>query len=139
MSDWSLPKMPDIPTRMPDMSSHWEDMRKARKAENHRQEVNAGRYDAEGIFNHLTRRVREFEDGLDEDEEIGLQLANFGVAERIHVRSIAYKNPNLVEFTGLIDADKSVVLVQHISQLNFLLIAMKPVEEEPFRIGFKPT
>jgi hypothetical protein len=28
------------------------------------------------------------------------------------------------------------VLIQHISQLNFMLKAVKPVEDKPFRVGF---
>lgn len=97
----------------------------------------AGRYDAGEIFEHLMGRVKSFQAGLTDDEEIGIKLANFGEAAQIHIRSIGFKNPNLIEFHGVNPNDHEVTLVQHISQLNFLLIAVKPIEDEPYRIGFK--
>lgn len=105
--------------------------------ERERQAENAGRYDAEEIFKHLMLRVKQFQSKLSDKEEIGLQLANFGLAAQIHIRSIGYKNPNLIEFHGVNANEDEVTLVQHISQLNFMLIAVKPIEEEPYRIGFR--
>lgn len=96
----------------------------------------AGRYDAGDIFNHLMRQVKIFQSRLDEGEEIGLKLANFGEAAQIHIRSIGYKDPNLIEFHGLHPDGHEVTLIQHISQLNFLLIAVKPIDAEPYRVGF---
>ena len=96
----------------------------------------AGRYDAQDIFDHLMGRVKAFQAGLSDVEEIGIKLANFGEAAQIHIRSITFKNPNLIEFHGVNADDHEVTLVQHISQLNFLLVAVKPIEDEPYRIGF---
>ena len=96
----------------------------------------AGRHDASELFEYLMERVEEFQKSLSDDEEIGLALANFGKAAEIHIRSIGYKNPNLIEFSGLDAENNEVTLLQHISQLNFLLTALKPVEEKPFRMGF---
>lgn len=81
-------------------------------------------------------RVKTFEKEIAADQEVGIQLANFGPAGRIHIRSISFKNPNLVEFHGFLDSEQKVTLVQHISQLSFLLLAVKPIEEKPYRIGF---
>lgn len=96
----------------------------------------AGRYDAQDISDHLMGRVKAFQARLSDVEEIGIKLANFGEAAQIHIRSISFKNPNLIEFHGVNAADHEVTLVQHISQLNFLLVAVKPIEDEPYRIGF---
>ena len=123
-------------TNIPDMGATMRAMEDARRADLDRQARNAGRYDAEDIFKHLMQRVRAFQAALDEDQEIGLQLANFGLPAQIHIRSISYRNPNLIEFHGVNADDHEVTLVQHISQLNFLLIAVKPIEETPYRIGF---
>ncbi|WP_053240093.1 DUF6173 family protein [Pleomorphomonas koreensis] len=101
------------------------------------QDRRAGRLDAEDIFNYLLKRVSEFEASLSESEEIGLQLANFGRAAEIHIRSILHHNPNILEFSGVDIDGNNVSLIQHISQLNFLLVALKPIEEKPFRIGFR--
>jgi len=119
---------------MPDMIGI---MEKQRRAEHERQAEISGRYDASQIFQHLMRRVQEFQSSLSDKEEIGLQIANFGLAAQIHIRSIGYKNPNLIEFHGVNADEHEVTLVQHISQLNFMLIAVKPIEDEPYRIGFR--
>jgi len=100
------------------------------------QDLRAGRLDAEEIFKHLAKRVSEFEVSLSADEEIGIQLANFGRAAEIHIRSISHHNPNILEFVGIDLNGNKVTLIQHISQLSFLLVALKPIEEKPFRIGF---
>lgn len=112
-------------------------MEDARRSEHDRQARNAGRFDAEGIFEHLMGRVKAFQADLEDDQEIGIQLANFGIPAQIHIRSIGYRNPNLVEFHGVNADDHEVTLIQHISQLNFLLIAVKPIEDTPYRIGFR--
>ena len=120
--------------RMPDIVGH---MQRQRAEDEERQAKNAGRFDAEDIFRHLLRRVQDFQEKLDENEELGLQLANFGLASAIHIRQTAYRNPNLIEFSGVDLEENEVVLVQHISQLNFMLRAVKPLDqEEPFRMGF---
>jgi Family of unknown function (DUF6173) len=126
----------DWMTNIPDMGATMRAMEDARRNDLDRQARNSGRYDAEDIFKHLMQRVRAFQSALDEDQEIGLQLANFGLPAQIHIRSISYRNPNLIEFHGVNADDHEVTLVQHISQLNFLLIAVKPIEETPYRIGF---
>ena len=110
----------------------------AREEMRRRQEELAGRFDARDIYNHLLTRVREFEANLDNEWELGVKLANFGVAAEIHVRHIGYTNPNIVEFGGLYSDGAEVLLTQHISQLNFLLIKLPPlVDEEPYRVGFR--
>ena len=111
-------------------------MREARDLEIERQARNAGRYDASAIFKHLAQRLKQFQKSLGENEEIGIRLANFGEVSQINIRSIGYKDPNLMEFLGVNPDGHEVTLVQHISQLNFLLVAVKPIEEKPYRIGF---
>lgn len=112
-------------------------IQEGRQRERERQERISGRFDAEDIYKHLINRVDLFQKTLGDLEEIGLQLANFGIAAQIHIRSIGYQNPNLIEFSGVNADGHEVTLVQHISQLNFLLIAVKPLEEKPYRIGFR--
>lgn len=111
-----------------------EDFEKVRRAMDER----AGRFDAGAVYDHLIKRIKEFEALLPSDKELGLKLANFGIAESIHIRNISYKDPNLIEFLGVDENGETVFLVQHISQLNFLLAQVSPPkEEEPYRIGFR--
>lgn len=100
-------------------------------------QVTAGRRDAELTHKHLMRRVDEFQRTLDTSHELGLRLANFGVAETLHIRAISFRNPNLIEFSGALPDGSHASLVQHISQLSFLLVSVTPLkEEEPYRVGF---
>ena len=92
---------------------------------------------AENVFNHLTARVKAFQENLPAHHELGIQLANFGGEKALHVRGMGFRNPNIIEFYGLLDGDRQVAVVQHVSQLNFLLVAVPPVQEDkPYRIGF---
>ncbi len=92
---------------------------------------------AEEVFNHLVTRVKDFQASLPEHHELGIQLANFGAERAVHVRGMGYRNPNIIEFYGLLDGRTQVAVVQHVSQLNFMLVAVPPVPEQPpYRIGF---
>jgi hypothetical protein len=85
----------------------------------------------------LTRSIKEFEDELDDDHEVAVQLASFGQSLVMQVTEIGYSNPALIHFYGYVNGNKSE-LIQNISQLNFLLMAVpKPDPEKPARrIGF---
>ena len=92
---------------------------------------------AEEVYNHLLARVKDFQSTLPERYELGIRLGNFGGERAVHVRGMGYRNPNIIEFYGLLDGDKQVAVVQHVSQLNFMLLAVPPVAEQPpYRIGF---
>ena len=121
------------------MNSNMEsNLRTAAKEQRSRQEELAGRQDAQGIFIHLMDQVRMFEAKLNSEQELGIQLANFGLPAQIHIRSIGYQNPNLIEFEGLLDGGTPTKLIQHIGQLNFMLLALEPIgTSEPFRMGFE--
>jgi Family of unknown function (DUF6173) len=100
----------------------------------------AGRQDAKGIFLHLMEQVRIFEGKLSPEHELGIHLANFGLPAQMHVRWIGYQNPNLIEFEGLLDGRRLTKLIQHIGQLNFMLVAIEPFgTDEPYRMGFDMT
>lgn len=99
-------------------------------------EENFELHEAAHIFQHLRQRIEQFEANLGEDEEIGLQLANFGLAAQLHIRGISYQDPNLIEFHGMDSKGHKVTLIQHVDQLNFMLVAVKPIKKEPYRIGF---
>lgn len=104
---------------------------------------------ASGFHRRLMEWVQEFEDSLDDEHEVGLQLANFGNQIVVHVTDISYWNPRLIKFIGFVakkeDTDdgpqviqQPVELIQNVGQLNFLL--MKVPRTDPtkpkHRIGF---
>lgn len=84
----------------------------------------------------LMETIRQFESQLDENHEIGVRLAMFGQSFLMNVTGLGYSNPSLIHFYGQVNG-KHAELIQHVNQLNFLLMAV-PVEEgrSPRRIGF---
>lgn len=86
----------------------------------------------------LCSSIKEFQEGLDDEHEVGLQLASFGQSITLNVTNIGYSNPSLIHFYGYINGSKAH-LIQHISQLSFLLTSVPKVDpEKPARrIGFQ--
>ncbi len=80
--------------------------------------------------------VESFEKELDEEHEIGIRLASFGGVIVFHAEKIGFSKPNVITFYGVTDDGEKIQLIQHVSQLNFLLKAVKKQEEHPKRIGF---
>lgn len=98
-----------------------------------------GRYAAQEVWMFLRARMEAFQKELPEHYEMGVKLANYGVAAEIHIRGMGFANPNIIEFYGLLDDGKEVILVQHVAQLNFMLMAVPPIDSsKPFRVGFGP-
>lgn len=87
-------------------------------------------------FESLGDYVREFEEGLDADHEIGARLVTFGTSMTIHVQGVSCSPPSLLTFTGVTGNGEKVQLVQHVSQLSFLLMAVPKIGEDAYRIGF---
>lgn len=92
---------------------------------------------AEEVFNHILGRVKQFQADLPAEHELGLQLPDLGGGHALHVRGMGFKNPNIIEFYGMLDGESQVAIIQHISQLNFMMVAVPPpANQEPYRIGF---
>lgn len=81
--------------------------------------------------------IRRFESGLDDNHEVAVKLASFGQSVTLNVTKVGYSNPNLFVFYGFV-GDSPATLIQHISQLSFLLLAVKKADPNaPKRkIGF---
>ena len=75
-------------------------------------------------FESIVNEIREFESGLDDDHEVGLQLASFGSSMTMIVTDIGYQDPDLMYFWGMVNG-RPAELIQHMSQLNFLIIAVE--------------
>lgn len=81
--------------------------------------------------------IKNFQNELDDEHEVGLQLASFGQSMLLNVTDIGYANPSLIHFYGYCNGNKAH-LVQHINQLNFVLISLPKTDpKKPARrIGF---
>jgi hypothetical protein len=85
----------------------------------------------------IMQRIKEFEEVLDDEHEVAIQLASFGKYILLNVTDIGYSNPNTIVFYGFVNG-QNATLIQHMSMLSFLLLAVrKPEPEKPARrIGF---
>ncbi len=93
---------------------------------------------ASQFANYLLSKINQFDDDLNSDLEVGLKLVSFGQTITFHVSGIGYYDPSLVVFAGFTDDGNRVELVQHVSQISFVLIALpklKP-EQPKNKIGF---
>lgn len=93
------------------------------------QELNAAEYIAE----HIQKEIVRYQSCLSDNEDVALMLVQFNQST-----NIGYIGSNLVCFCGKDMSGKSLELIQHIHQLDFLLAtAPKPTPKEPKRqIGF---
>ncbi|MGI6014323.1 MAG: DUF6173 family protein [Oscillospiraceae bacterium] len=92
---------------------------------------------ADYSYEIIKDRIEEFEKSLDDEHEVLIQLASFGQSIKLAVTDIGYSNPSTLVFYGYI-GEQSAMLIQHVSQLNFLLLSAKKKDpEKPARrIGF---
>lgn len=93
---------------------------------------------ASGLVKLLVAEIHAFEETLDPASDVGLLLVSFGQANTFRVVSLGFIQPNLVVFEGDAPDGKPVRLIQHMSQLSFLLTRIPRANpEEPRRpIGF---
>ena len=94
---------------------------------------------AESTYERLMKYIGQFEMQLDRDHEIGGRFVSFGDDTHFHIADVGYWNPDIITFDGFDQNGNRVKLIQHVSQLNVLLVAvrkMTPAAEPPRRIGF---
>lgn len=90
------------------------------------------------MFRNVTDAVTRFQSALRPDEEVGLCFANFG-GRAIHVVEIGFLGNWAIEFLGEDSQGDRVTILQHVSQLNLALKAVKVQEGHAPRrvkIGF---
>lgn len=94
---------------------------------------------AELLAKALYERIVEFQSKLSCNEDVGVAFVRFDITTILLIESIDYIGNNLVVFHGKDTNDNPLELIQHISQLNFLLtVVHKSAPEVPKRqIGFR--
>ncbi|MDF7809674.1 DUF6173 family protein [Pontiellaceae bacterium B12219] len=90
-----------------------------------------------GVCESLKEYIQEFEQSLDPDQEVGANLVSFGQSITFHINQLSFSTPDIVTFYGTTENGDKVQLIQHVSQLSVLLIAVKRIENKPKEpIGF---
>ena len=93
---------------------------------------------AQWAYERLILYIQNFEKQLDKDHEVamGFTGSDAGV---MRIEGMGFFEPDILTFYGSTDDGSKTQLVQHVSQLNVMLMAMpaaRPVDE-PNRIGFR--
>lgn len=92
---------------------------------------------ADWKYEKIIEQIRDFEQNLDNEHEVAIRLASFGSSITMIVTDIGYQNPDILYFYGFVNG-KDAQLIQHTSQLNFLITSIeKEDKSKPARrIGF---
>lgn len=95
-------------------------------------------YSAQALFKQLVSQIKYFEKNLDHEHEVGIQLVSFGQSIQFSVTSIGYMDPSLILFEGILPDGSNVELIQHVSQISFLMMAVQRQNPEKPKapIGF---
>jgi hypothetical protein len=93
---------------------------------------------AEWAYERMVLYIQDFEEKLDSDHEVGMGFTG-GDVGTLKIQGMGYFAPDILTFYGEDPEGSKVQLVQHISQLNVMLVAAPKQNEqsEPNRIGFK--
>lgn len=87
-------------------------------------------------FEIIKTYIEDFQDSLDNKHDVGILLTNFGSSILMNVTEVGFEDPSLMIFRGYVNGNMST-LIQHVSQLNFLLTSVPKAPDEPKRkIGF---
>ena len=68
---------------------------------------------ADYTYEVIMERIKDFEDKLDYDHEVSIQLASFGKSITLAVSEIGYSNPTTLVFHGIVDGNQRATLIQH--------------------------
>ena len=92
---------------------------------------------ADWKYEKIKEQIEEFQSDLSDDVDVCVALSSFGSSMLMQVTEIGYQNPDMLYFYGYVNGHEAQ-LIQHVSQLNFLLMTVKKEDPKsaPRRIGF---
>ena len=90
-------------------------------------------------YDQLVDFIKEFEATLNDDQEVGLQVFPHSGATGYYVREIECWSPYIIAFHCFTQDGRRATLIQHHSQLNFLLTVLPKHDPQlpAKRIGFR--
>ncbi|MFJ7935099.1 DUF6173 family protein [Sporosarcina sp. NPDC096371] len=95
--------------------------------------------DAAAIANQVVAAVNAYNRNLNPNEEVGLMLTSFGQTLTVNITGIGIIGTKLIIIKGFLTNNNAPVeLLQHVSQLNFLLVSLKRENPQEVKkhIGF---
>ena len=91
---------------------------------------------AEYAVKAIYEEIADFEASLDSDHEIGMPIVGGPAGLCVHVREVYRFGTDKLVFVGVDSDQRPVRLIQHLSQLNFLMLAAHKIGPVAVRIGF---
>lgn len=93
---------------------------------------------AQWAYERIILYIQNFEKTLDNDHEVGMGFIDGG-AGVMRIEGLGFFDPDIITYYGTNGAGAKAQLVQHVSQLNVMLVASpKRVDQaKPNRIGFQ--
>ncbi|MFL5613539.1 MAG: DUF6173 family protein [Gemmatimonadaceae bacterium] len=95
-------------------------------------------YDAQAVFERLVETLRDFESKLTETELVAVLLPGLQSVAAVQIQLVTFIDPVLIIYEGVTVDGHAARIVQHVGQLNILLMRV-PREDtaEPRKpIGF---
>ena len=93
---------------------------------------------ADHFYKKLKIIIEDFENKLDKNHEVCIKLVKFDNGVQFRVRGIGYYNPSLILFNGETENGETIQLVQHVNQINLLLMKIERSDpkQPKQKIGF---
>ena len=94
---------------------------------------------AQWMYQRIAQAIVAFEKTLDSEHEVGFHLVSTSGGQTMHVLDVGFWAPDLVLFFGRSSEGAPIQLMQHVTQVNLMLVAAKKEapEQAPNRIGFE--
>jgi hypothetical protein len=93
---------------------------------------NMAKYAVDAVY----KEILDFEASLDDNHEMGMSIVGGPAGVCLHVREIYRYGTDKLVFDGMNSDGSPLRLMQHLSQLNFLMISTKKIGQTAARIGF---
>lgn len=141
MDDLKKPNNPQMCIPYTNKSSLFDTAQEAiKKASIEKEEVrhitigSTAAHTAEYIYNSII----EFSETIDDSYDVGIQVTSLGTSVKVYLTDVNYYDPHLIIFNSESEDGTIIKIVQHVTQLNYALVALKRLEpENPKRkIGF---
>lgn len=87
------------------------------------------------FFEAFGSQVAQLEAILDRDSEIGVTLPNANNSVHIYLRNFALIGQEFMCFLGVDTSGRNVRLIQHVTQINAMLVEVPKLGKVAFRIG----
>lgn len=105
----------------------------------HLKEIGRDHTLADRQYEIIAEAITNYEKELDENSEVALNLTHFNQNIVMRITELGYSNPSLIHYYGFVN-DQYSELIQHVSQINFLLTSSPKSDPAKPRkpVGFRP-